>query len=137
MGSRDEKVRPYVNSIASPLAEVALCEKLFKAVKKATKDKLLRRGVKEVVKALRKGVASKGLCVIAGDISPIDVITHVPILCEDHDVPYVFVPSKHDLGEAATTKRPTSCVMIIPGDDWKYAEKFAKLRKKVAALSSK
>lgn len=31
---------------------------------------------------------------LAGDISPIDVITHVPVLCEDNDIPYVYVPSK-------------------------------------------
>ena len=34
------------------------------------------------------------LCVIAGDISPIDVITHVPVLCEESEIPYVYVPSK-------------------------------------------
>jgi hypothetical protein len=32
--------------------------------------------------------------VIAGDISPIDVVTHLPILCEDTGIPYCFVPSK-------------------------------------------
>lgn len=39
-------------------------------------------------------VAICRLCVIAGNISPIDVITHVPILCEEADIPYVYVPSK-------------------------------------------
>lgn len=34
------------------------------------------------------------LCVIAGNISPIDVITHVPILCEESDIPYIYVASK-------------------------------------------
>ena len=33
-------------------------------------------------------------CVIAGNISPIDVVTHVPILCEEAEIPYVYVPSK-------------------------------------------
>lgn len=33
-------------------------------------------------------------CVIAGNISPIDVITHVPILCEESNIPYIYVPSK-------------------------------------------
>lgn len=47
----------------------------------AAKAKALRRGVKEVVKAVRKG--EKGFVLIAGDISPIDVIAHLPILCED------------------------------------------------------
>ena len=32
--------------------------------------------------------------VIAGDISPIDVISHVPVMCEDNSVPYVYVPTK-------------------------------------------
>lgn len=38
------------------------------------------------------------VCIIAGDISPIDVITHLPVLCEDHDIPYIFVPSKEVIG---------------------------------------
>ena len=36
----------------------------------------------------------RSICVLAGDISPIDVIVHVPVLCEGHDVPYIYVPSK-------------------------------------------
>jgi len=52
-------------------------------------------------------------CVIAGDISPIDVITHVPVLCEDAGVPYIFVPSKDALGSAAQTKRPTSVMLVL------------------------
>lgn len=34
------------------------------------------------------------------------------MLCEDGSVPYVYVPSKADLGSAASTKRPTSVVMV-------------------------
>lgn len=34
------------------------------------------------------------LVILAGDISPIDVITHVPVLCEDNNIPYVYVPAK-------------------------------------------
>ncbi|KAF2298883.1 hypothetical protein GH714_028611 [Hevea brasiliensis] len=64
--------------------------------------KCLKRGVKEVVKSIRRG--HKGLCVIAGNISPIDVITHVPILCEEADIPYIYVPSKEDLANAGATR---------------------------------
>ncbi|KAK4781358.1 hypothetical protein SAY86_015460 [Trapa natans] len=53
------------------------------------------------------------LCVIAGNISPIDVITHVPILCEDAEIPYIYVPSKEDLASAGVTKRPTCCVLVL------------------------
>lgn len=41
-----------------------------------------------------------------------DVISHLPVLCEDHSIPYLFVPSRVELGAASSTKRPTSVVMI-------------------------
>ena len=41
-----------------------------------------------------------------------DVISHLPVLCEDHGVPYIFVTSTAELGAASSTKRPTSVVMV-------------------------
>ncbi|PWW78207.1 L30e-like protein, partial [Tuber magnatum] len=87
----------------------------------AAKNKSLKRGVKEVVKALRKSPtgaaaasANSGIVVLAADISPMDVISHIPVLCEDHGIPYVFVRSRAELGAASITKRPTSVAMIVP-----------------------
>lgn len=99
-----------VNVIAQPLAGKKSTKKIHKLVRKASSAKLIRRGVKEVVKGLRKG--ESGLCILAGDIYPIDVISFLPILLEEKSVPYLFVPSKQDLGAAACTKRPTSVVLI-------------------------
>jgi H/ACA ribonucleoprotein complex subunit 2 len=109
---RERRKRLAVSPISKPLAGKKLTKKTLKVVKKAASSKQLKRGVKEVVKAIRKG--QKGLVVIAGDISPIDVITHVPILCEDAGIPYIYVPSKEDLGAAGSTKRPTSCLLVMP-----------------------
>jgi len=109
---KDRRKRLAVSPIAKPLAGKKLTKKTLKVVKKAASSKQLKRGVKEVVKAIRKG--QKGLVIIAGDISPIDVITHVPILCEDANIPYLYVPSKEDLGGAGSTKRPTSCLLVLP-----------------------
>ena len=85
----------------------------------AAKNKTLKRGVKEVVKSLRKSTPASvtggeppGIVVLAADISPMDVISHLPVLCEDHGVPYVFVTSRAELGAASSTKRPTSVVMV-------------------------
>ncbi|KAH8046847.1 hypothetical protein JL721_12296 [Aureococcus anophagefferens] len=77
-----------LSPISTPLADEKLTKKLHKLVKKASSAKALRRGVKEVVKAIRKGAT--GLCIIAGDISPIDVICHLPIFCEEKSVPYIY-----------------------------------------------
>jgi H/ACA ribonucleoprotein complex subunit 2 len=99
-----------INILASPLASKKSTKRAHKLVRKASQSKSLRRGVKELVKGLRKG--DRGLAILAGDVFPIDVMSHLPLLLEEHNVPYLFVPSKRDLGAAACTKRPTSCVLI-------------------------
>ncbi|KAI1355266.1 L30e-like protein [Xylaria sp. FL0043] len=104
---------------ARPLADEKATKKVMKSVRKAAKNKTLKRGVKEVVKSLRKSPAAgpgntsfPGVVVLAGDISPMDVISHIPVLCEDVNVPYIFVASRAELGAAGSTKRPTSVVMV-------------------------
>ncbi|PLB35066.1 putative small nuclear ribonucleoprotein complex protein Nhp2 [Aspergillus candidus] len=108
---------------AQPLVEDKAAKKVLKSVKKAAVNKCLKRGVKEVVKALRKSAVPApneviaipgGVVILAGDISPMDVISHIPVLCEDHGIPYVFVSSRAELGNSAATKRPTSVVMAVP-----------------------
>lgn len=105
--------------------------------------------MKEVVKSLRKTQADAsnssptGIVVLAADISPMDVISHIPVLCEDHNIPYIYVTSRAELGMAGQTKRPTSVVMIardlsgkskkgdekVDADEWK--ETFSGLVKVV------
>lgn len=69
------------------------------------------------MKSLRKSPSGAntspvGVVILAADISPMDVISHLPVLCEDHNVPYIFVTSRAELGAAGNTKRPTSVVMV-------------------------
>jgi H/ACA ribonucleoprotein complex subunit 2 len=52
------------------------------------------------------------ICIIAADISPIDVLSHLPILCEEKNVAYIYVKSRAEIGDSCKTKRPTSCVFI-------------------------
>lgn len=111
--------------ISQPLASKKHTSKLHKLVKKASSAKLVKKGVKDVVKALRKG--ESGLCIIAGDISPVDVISHLPTLCEDRQIPYIYVPSKLDLGAASCTKRPTSCVLVSVKDSFADKELYDKM----------
>ncbi|KAJ3103039.1 snoRNA-binding protein [Phlyctochytrium bullatum] len=130
----EERVKS-VSKIAHPLASKKMTKKILKTVRKASKAKNVKRGVKEVVKGLRKG--SKGVVVIAGDISPIDVITHVPVLCEEAEVPYVYVPSKEDLGTAGATKRPTSVIMVLNKNVDDYKEMYKELFDEVSTLNEK
>ncbi|KAF2774122.1 L30e-like protein [Teratosphaeria nubilosa] len=109
---------------ANPLCGDKEQKKVLKGVKKAAKSKALKRGVKECVKCIRKSPVANptaaaatlppGIVVLAADISPMDVISHIPVLCEDHGIPYLYVPSRAELGAAGSTKRPTSVVMVMP-----------------------
>ncbi|KAI9063213.1 L30e-like protein [Trametes sanguinea] len=120
---KEEIVVPLedLSPIAQPLAQKKLLKKLHKTIKKASKGRQVKRGVKEVVKAIRKG--EKGLLILAADITPIDIISHLPVMAEDAGIPYVFVPSKEELGHASATKRPTSCVMVCPDQKKKKSAK--------------
>lgn len=118
--------------IAKPLADDKLAKKVLKLAKSATARKQVKRGVKEVVKALRKGAS--GVCVLAGDVSPVDVIAHLPVFCEDKGVGYVWVSSKEALGAAGLTKRPTSCMLVLKA---RPAGAAAAAAKKRAAAKAK
>jgi len=113
--SIEESTGPlYCSPIANPLIGGKLADRTYKLVKKATSIKKLRRGVPEVVKAIRKG--AKGIVVIAADIFPVDVVSHLPVFCEEKGIPYAFVPSRQQLGAACATKRAASAVMVLGGE---------------------
>jgi len=118
-----------ISPIAVPMASEKMTKKLLTLIAKLSKLRLIKRGVKEVNKYFRKkDFKHKSFCVLAGDVSPVDVISHIPILCEKNKVPYIYIPSRQLLGMASSTKRPTSVVVLIdPPEEHKYHEKFETL----------
>lgn len=125
-----EELVKLVNVISKPLAGRKLTKRLLKLVKKSSKGKHLKRGVREVVKSLRKN--NKGVVIVAGDVSPIDVISHIPVFCENKKIPYCYVPSRRQLGSAGGTKRPTSVVLVEKDKD--YEELYQQCYSDVDAL---
>ncbi len=103
---------PYVTwETPSDLAEEAL--KLLEQVR--TSGGKIRKGVNETTKAIERGQAK--LVYIAMDVNPPEIVMHLPPLCEERGVPYLFVPSKAELGKAAGIERPASSAAIIePGE---------------------
>lgn len=116
----------FVSEIATPLAGQRMERKLLRFAKKCLQHKGVRRGVKEVCKSIRRG--AEGLVVFAADVSPVDVISHIPVQCETRGLPYVFVKSRAELGLAAGTARPTSVVLLqAPPADSPLREGYDKL----------
>merc|ERR1719337_3456 len=122
----------YVSPLANPMIAGKLLERSLKLVKKAAKEKCLRRGVPEVVKAVRKG--QKGIMFIAGDIYPLDIAAHVPTYCESKDIAYCYVKSRAVLGAACGSNRAVSAALVfLPKEDSSYTKVYEQVETGVRA----
>jgi len=92
-----------------------LSDRILRAVETAKNTGKVRKGTNETTKAIEKDLAQ--LVVIAGDVEPEEIVMHLPALCEEKKVPYVYVPSKVELGRAAGIDVATASVCIVePGE---------------------
>lgn len=122
----------YVSVIASPMAPKKLAKRLYKLIKKAHEHKgYLSFGVKDIQACLRKNEV--GLVVFAGDVTPIEVMCHLPAVCEEKNIPYVYTPSREDLGLAMGTKR--SCLMVFIKEHPDYSELYEDCKKRMTAIT--
>mmetsp|Transcript_6062 Transcript_6062/g.8354 ORF Transcript_6062/g.8354 Transcript_6062/m.8354 type:complete len:91 (+) Transcript_6062:155-427(+) len=61
-------------------------------------------------KEINKGIGD--LLILAADTEPFEIIAHLPILCEEKGIPYIFVNSKSALGRACSISRSVSACLI-------------------------
>lgn len=94
-----------------------LADKVLEAVTIAKTTGKIRKGVNETTKAIERGIAK--LVVMAQDVTPEEVLMHLPILCEEKQVPYAYVPQKMDLGKASGIDVPTSSIAVVEEGDSK------------------
>ncbi|GAB6031544.1 snoRNA-binding protein [Chamberlinius hualienensis] len=128
--SYSEKLK-FVSVIANPMASKKLTKKLYKLISKASKHKFhLRTGLKEVQTRIRK--EETGIVVLAGDVTPVDIICHLPAVCEARQIPYAYTPSRADLGKAMGVRRTCMCVLIRPHKD--YKELYDEIHEEIEAL---
>src|SRR5213594_931322 len=64
-----------------------------------------------VAKQRERGMAK--LVVIAEDVEPPEVVAHLPILCEERNAPFIFVPSKQQLGASLGIDVGSAAATII------------------------
>ena len=87
----------------------------YEALQIASKSGIVRKGTNEATKAVERALAK--LVVIAEDVDPPEVIAHLPLLCEERKIPYVFVPQKIKLGNAVGIDVSAASVVIIKEGD--------------------
>ncbi|XP_067013058.2 H/ACA ribonucleoprotein complex subunit 2-like protein [Anabrus simplex] len=128
--SYEEKVK-FASVIAKPMASRKLAKRVYKVIKKASKHKtFLRNGLKDVQRRIRKG--ETGIVILAGDVTPIDIMCHIPAVCEDRNMPYVYTPSRQDLGAAMGVKRGSLMVLIREHEE--YKDLYDKLHEELKLL---
>lgn len=110
----ESKSDKAVNPKAYPLAEAKLEIKLLDLVQQAANYKQLKKGANEATKTLNRGISE--FIVLAADTDPLEILLHLPLLCEDKNVPYVFVASKVALGRACGVSRPVIACSITSND---------------------
>lgn len=122
-----------VSEKAFPLADSArLSQALLDIVQEASNQKLVKKGANEATKALNRGIAD--LIILAGDTNPIEILLHLPLLCEDKNVPYIYVPSKAALGRAAQVSRNVVALAILTSENKTLSNKVQALKTEIERL---
>ncbi|XP_010422234.1 PREDICTED: NHP2-like protein 1 [Camelina sativa] len=103
-----------VNPKAYPLADAQLAITILDLVQQATNYKQLKKGANEATKTLNRGISE--FVVMAADAEPLEILLHLPLLAEDKNVPYVFVPSKQALGRACGVTRPVIACSVTSNE---------------------
>ena len=123
---------PEISEKAFPLADARLQKSILDIVQEASNVKLIKKGANEATKALNRGLAD--LIILAGDTNPIEILLHLPLLCEDKNVPYVFVSSKTALGRAAQVSRSVVALAIVQSDNKQFSGKVQSLKTEIERL---
>ncbi len=104
--------KPYYVKFQTP---EDLVSPIYEALRVATQSGKVRKGTNEATKAIERGISK--LIIIAEDVEPPEVVAHLPILCEEQNTAYVFVPSKQELGKALGIDITSAAAAILDSGD--------------------
>lgn len=90
-------------------------ESVYELVKLVGRDNQgrLKKGSNEVTKAAERGNAK--MIVMAENVNPSELLAHVPLICKEKGIPFIYVEDQTYLAEAAgmVTGAKTAAVAIM------------------------
>jgi large subunit ribosomal protein L7Ae len=91
----------------------------------------VKKGTNETTKAVERGNAE--LVFIAEDVSPEEVVMHLPEIADEKEVPFIFVSEQDDIGHAAGLEVGSAAAAIVDAGEAEedvedIAEKVEELR---------
>jgi large subunit ribosomal protein L7Ae len=105
--------------------------KVYEALQLAKQSGTIRKGANEATKSIERGLAT--FVAIAGDVEPEEVVMHLPTMCEQKKVPYVFVPSKVELGKSIGLN--VQCAAVAVENRGKASGQFDDIASRVTGKS--
>merc|ERR1711934_630070 len=117
---------------AYPLADADLTKSIMDLVQQAANFKQLKKGANEATKTLNRGISE--FIVMAADTEPLEILLHLPLLCEDKNVPYVFVRSKTGLGRACGVARPVIAASVTVNENSQLANQIQNIKLAIEKL---
>ncbi len=99
---------------------------VYKLLEKAKKTGKVDKGSNEVTKAIERGVAK--FVAYASDVTPKEIVAHLPLLCKEKSIPCAEVDSKQKLGLAIGLPVPAAAVAVIEAGE--ADKEIASLKKK-------
>ncbi|KAI0647338.1 NHP2/L7aE family protein [Trametes maxima] len=118
---------------AWPLADAALTNSILDLVERASQFKQLKKGANEATKTLNRGIAE--LIILTADTEPLEILLHLPLLCEEKNVPYIFVPSKAALGRACGVTRSVISASITTNENKELSSQIQTIKLAVERLT--
>lgn len=110
-----------------------LVPKILEMLSVAKENGKIKKGVNETTKSVERGTAK--LVILAEDVTPKEIVVHLPSLCADKGIPCANIPTKKELGEAIGLKVPTSSLAIEDGGN--ANETLADIVKKLPKAEAK
>lgn len=108
----EEKIQPMIH-ILSPLRGSSSPPSPRFTAPRFVSARLTNRA-NEATKTLNRGICE--FIILTADVEPIEIVLHLPLLCEDKNVPYVFLPSKTALGRACGVSRPVIAASVTTNE---------------------
>lgn len=104
----------------------------LEAVELARTTGTIKKGTNESTKTIERGLAK--LVLISEDITPEEIVMHLPPLCEEKGIPYLYVKSQRDLGAACGINKGCASVAIV--DPGKAGEAIDKITEELKTLKA-
>jgi large subunit ribosomal protein L7Ae len=90
----------------------------------------VKKGTNETTKAVERGSAE--LVYIAEDVQPEEIVMHLPELAEEKEVPFLYVETQADVGQAAGLEVGSAAAAIV--DDGEADDQVEEIADRVQDL---